>query len=291
MAYQIVSVRRCVDGGYRVYISDAESSARPIRKRFQASNDEAAEAVAQRILDDANGEWKVSTALDMFLSSAAERVCASTFRSYKVAAKLLDPLRIETINRLSPSYVQSFLDDLSSRYGRSSVKNAKNILSASCELAVESGAVTQNPCRGVHAPYARPLQPPDIDVARLRKFLQAMRGPIPCATALVLECRLSLGEICGLVQDDFRADTVLVRRKVSYYFKGECDIIHYSDAREKTVPPWLMVAIRRLPDDGPYVFGSNGRPGNANELSRHIRWLLSSVGIECSARQLAKVLR
>lgn len=291
MRLEIVSVRKCGDHGWRVYIVDRAGSGVSIRQRIAAETEEEAWACARRVLAEASCTWTVGQALDFHIAHAAGRVSKRTLVSYRRLATIMDNLADRRLDDVSSAEIQAAIDALSVRYGASMVKKARNLLRSALRDAVSAGQIAENPAETVTVGTVQPKEPLDCDLSRLRALLMCMKGRTACAIGLALECGLALGETAGILREDYTGDELTVRWRVERRHGGKSLIFPYDEPVKRSVPEWLTISIGELEWGPIYLFSKADEPANVGSLERDARWLLSTLGSPATVGQIARLAK
>lgn len=290
MGFEIRSIRECGDGGWRVYLSSRAGSGASIRRRFQAPSRDDAERRAWEILDEMNRSWTVADALGAYLRDGVKGVADQTLRDYRTLARLCDPVADRFLDDLPKAEVQAFLDHLSCDYSGHTVKKVNNILSAAYRHAVGLGKAKENPCVDIGVSLPEPKKIASDGLDRLKLLLPYMRGDLGCAIGLVVECRLSVGEVCALADDDVRDGAVHVGKKAMRSRGGERIVVAYGEWRICEPPEWLANALRDMSGDRRgFLFGDEDAPADPSSLSKRARPVLRMLGIGSSLSQLGRM--
>ena len=151
----------------------------------------------------------------------------STIASYTNTARYLDMgLAGVEMRDLTPKVIKRWLTGLAEDgYAANTVRKAYNLLSMTCEHAVENGDIAGNPCTGRlrrdYLPKPKPKEPNALDmdgVRQLNAHLDEL-GPTPLAVGarLALQLGLRAEEVCGLRWRDVDPDggTMRVRQVVA----------------------------------------------------------------------------
>lgn len=237
-----------------------------------------------------NLSWTVADALDAYLRDGVKGVAEQTLRDYRTLARLCDPVADRFLDSFPEAEAQAFLDHLSRDYSGHTVKKVKNILSAAYRHAIGLGKAKENPCADIGVSPPEPKEIPSDGLDRLKLLLPYMRGDLGCAIGLVVECRLSVGEVCALADDDVRGGAVYVGKKAMRPRGGECIVVAYDEWRVCEPPEWLASALRDMCRGGRgFLFGEGGNPADPSSLSKSARPVLRMLGIRSSLSQLGRM--
>lgn len=288
MTYEVVSVRPCGDGGWRVYIADHAGSNPPLRRHIPACDETEARRRAKAILRNVMDSWTVAEAIRGRIDEASDHVSSYTLKGYRNVARLLEPLSERYVDDLPEAEVFAFLRDLSSKYGPSMVKKARDLLWSSCRLACECGAAARNPVDGVKVPRSASRRPRNGRRCDIEPLLRFMSGEIPCVIALIWQSGLMLGEVCALSPSDVASTSVTVRGRAQRYIEGAAEIVVYETPRVVSTPRWVCEKLLSLDCGRKYLFSKTDQPGNVDCIGRRARWLLESLGFEGTLGELRR---
>ena len=180
-------------------------------------------------------------------------IAGSTARGYAEYVPIIERgLENVTIAQLDPKAVRLWIRGMKERgLAPNTIRKAFNILSQTCERAIENGDMTANPCtpqiRKTDLPSVGGSEPNALDskgVERVNLLLNEATNPrLRIGARIALSCGLREGEICGLRWRDVEPGRLHVRECIANVGGGTVVKSPKSAASRRTVP--LPHAIER----------------------------------------------
>lgn len=201
----------------------------------------------------------------------------------KVAARNLTTYQIER-------YIVHMIKN--EKLNPKTVKNRISLLRSSYEMAIGSGLLRDNPCKGIELPKLKKaeigiLMEDEVDLFMEKLSEQSLDLRVLCELALF--CGLRRGEILGLTSNDINIDESIIRvRQVRYWLDGHMVVDEPKTEKSKATfscPRFIMNDIVQLMEehsqysDCEYLIQYVGEPMMPDYASKKVISFINSLNI------------
>lgn len=227
----------------RIYKSFTSDIAGPKGKRI--AEQLAAEYAANKEQKNAENNFTLNEAVDLYMDAKAQVLSPATLRGYESLKKnYFDEIGRVNIQNLDTVTIQKWVSSLSTKLSPKTVKNAYGLLTATLKFFISDfSSQAKLPANEKPDLYV----PSDNDIKRLLKHIEGKELEI--AVLLAAFGPMRRGEICALQSDDINGNTVTVKRSMvlgrdkEWYIKQPKS---YSGYREIVFPSFVIDKIQGI---------------------------------------------
>lgn len=243
------------------------------------------------------GETTVSQLLQDYIDSREIKgIKPNTIRGYNNIRNRLDEDGIgkKSARSLTTYQVERYIVRMvkDQKLNAKTVRNRIAVLKAAYEMAIRSGLLRENPCRGVELPKIQAAEINILSESEIDLFMQKLAEQdldVRVMCELALFCGLRRGEILGLTSEDIDTDTAIIRvRKVRYWIDGATVVDEPKTEKSKgtiSCPRFIMNDIMRLMEehavmsDCKYLIQYVGEPMKPDYASNRVIKFIDSLHI------------
>ena len=268
----MAKAKKLPSGSYRALVySHKDPNGKRVYVSFTASTKREAEmkaaVYAAKKTKRTRGDITVADAVESYISGKSAVLSPSTLRAYRSLQRTaFTEINKTKAHRLTPSDVQNFVSNLSSRVGAKTVHNSYSLLCASLRLSNVSIDLS-----GITLPSTkktRPEAPSDADIIML---YNAAPKKLKLAIALAAFGSLRRGEICAIMHKDVVGNQIFIHADMVMGEKG-CVYKDYPKTSESVRTVTLPQEIIALIGDGePDGFVCGYRPTGLSAAYERLR--------------------